>query len=98
MNRLFTQDSQAAQYQQARRRAGKKLGWYLHVTVYVLVNLGLMALALSQGRHWALYPALGWGLGLLAHGLAVWLTSPHSPWWKRMVERELEQLQSTEKR
>ncbi|CAM4292856.1 2TM domain-containing protein [Comamonas aquatilis] len=98
MNRNFTQDSQAAQYQQARRSAGKKLGWYLHAMVYVLVNLGLITLAWSQGRHWALYPALGWGLGLLAHGLAVWLTSPNSPWWKRMVERELEQLQSTEKR
>lgn len=98
MNRNFSQDSDAGQYRQARRRAGKKLGWYFHATVYVLVNLGLMTLALSQGRHWAIYPALGWGLGLLAHGLAVWLTSPNSPWWQRMVNRELKQLQQSEKR
>lgn len=47
----------------ARRRARMKLGWYLHATVYVLVNLGLAALAALHGRHWAIYPAVFWGLG-----------------------------------
>ena len=46
----------------ARRRAGAKMGWYAHATVYVLVNLGLAALALANGRHWYAYPLLGWGL------------------------------------
>ena len=82
--------------QQARRRAGMKLGWYLHAGVYLCVNLGLMALALSQGRHWAIYPALGWGLGLMMHGLVVWLASPSSPVWQRMVQRELQSLQKSE--
>ncbi|RYY64524.1 MAG: 2TM domain-containing protein, partial [Comamonadaceae bacterium] len=26
----------------ARKRAGAKLGWYLHATVFVLVNLGMI--------------------------------------------------------
>ena len=38
----------------ARRRAGAKMGWMIHASVYVLVNLGLAALSLSQGRHWAI--------------------------------------------
>ena len=82
--------------QQARRRAGAKLGWYLHAGIYVLVNLGLMALALSQGRHWAIYPALGWGLGLLVHGLVVWLARS-STLWQRLVHRELQTLQQVQK-
>ena len=82
--------------QQARRRAGMKLGWYLHASVYLCVNLGLMALALSQGRHWAIYPALGWGLGLMMHRLVVWLASPSSPLGQRMVQRELQSLQKSE--
>lgn len=85
-------------HQQARRRAGMKLGWYVHAAVYLLVNLGLMGLALSQGRHWAIYPALGWGLGLLIHGSVVWLTAPASPLFRRLVERELQALQQSEKR
>ncbi|RGE46069.1 hypothetical protein DZC30_04685 [Comamonas testosteroni] len=88
--------NQGTLQQQARRRAGMKLGWYLHACVYLCVNLGLMALALSQGRHWAIYPALGWGLGLMMHGLVVWLASPSSPIWQRMVQRELQSLQKSE--
>ncbi|WP_230681507.1 2TM domain-containing protein, partial [Paracidovorax cattleyae] len=55
----------------ARRRADAKLGWLVHATTYACVNLGLAALSVSQGRHWAVFPVFGWGLGLLAHGLAV---------------------------
>lgn len=90
------ESNQSTLQQQARRRAGIKLGWYLHASVYLCVNLGLMALALSQGRHWAIYPALGWGLGLMMHGLVVWLASPSSPVWQRMVQRELQSLQKSE--
>ena len=46
----------------ARRRAGAKMGWYIHATVYVLVNLFLVALAASHDGHWAVFPLLGWGL------------------------------------
>ena len=71
-----------------------KLGWYLHACAYLCINLALMALAFSQGRHWAIYPALGWGLGLLIHGLVVWLVSASSPVWQRMVAREMQSLQN----
>jgi hypothetical protein len=82
----------------ARRRAGAKLGWYIHASAYVLVNLGLAALSLSQGRHWALYPALGWGLGLAIHGAVVWLALPGNGWHARLVERERLALQSRQDR
>ena len=91
-----SESNQSTLQQQARRRAGMKLGWYLHASVYLCVNLGLMALALSQGRHWAIYPALGWGLGLMMHGLVVWQASPSSPFWQRMVQRELQSLQKSD--
>lgn len=78
----------------ARRRAGAKLGWYLHAGAYLVVNLGLVALSLSQGRHWALFPALGWGLGLALHGAAVWLALPGSGWHARLVARERSALRS----
>ena len=74
----------------ARRRAGLKLGWYLHATVYVAVNLVLMALAFSTGRHWAFYPLLGWGLGLAIHGFVVWTgASGAGRSWEERKIREL---------
>ncbi len=72
----------------ARRRAGAKLGWLIHAGVYLCVNLGLAALSASQGRHWAIFPALGWGVGLLAHGAAVALSGQGAGLYRRLLERE----------
>lgn len=82
----------------ARRRAGAKIGWYIHAAVYLCVNLGLLALSLAQGRHWGLYPALGWGLGLLIHGLVVWALAPGSTLMQRLVARERAQLERAHER
>ncbi len=74
----------------ARKRAGAKLGWYIHAAVYVVVNLFLFAIsqyALGH-RHWSIFPLLGWGLGLLLHGLAVFVLGTGSDLRERMVEKE----------
>ncbi len=79
----------------ARKRAGAKLGWYTHATVYLLVNLALF-LASSQGlgqRDWSVFPALGWGLGLVLHGIAVFALGAGSSLRENLVQRERERLQ-----
>jgi len=39
----------------ARRRVNQKMGFYIHATVYVLVNLGLAAIDFANGgRSWHL--------------------------------------------
>ncbi|MDR6537262.1 2TM domain-containing protein [Variovorax soli] len=76
----------------ARRRAGAKMGWYIHATVYVLVNLFLVILASSRGQNWAMYPLLGWGLGLLIHGAVVFFIAPGGNFYDRLLERERKAL------
>jgi hypothetical protein len=76
----------------ARKRAGMRMGWLVHATVYVLVNLLLVTLSLASGRHWAIFPLLGWGLGLVIHGAVVLLALPGSDWRERLVQRERERL------
>lgn len=74
----------------ARRRAGAKLSWYIHATVYIAVNLLLMILSAQSARAWAIYPAVGWGLGLAIHGLVVFgLTSGLH---ERLVQQERRRL------
>ncbi len=78
----------------ARKRAGAKLGWYTHALVYLLVNAGLWA-ASSAGfgqRPWSAGPALGWGLGLVLHGVAVFLLGQGSGLRERLVQRERDRL------
>ncbi|MBU2049268.1 2TM domain-containing protein [Acidovorax soli] len=76
----------------ARRRAKAKLGFFFHACVYVAVNLGLIALSLYHGRAWAIFPLLGWGVGLLFHGLSVWVFAPGNDLMESMVRRERAKL------
>lgn len=80
----------------ARRRAGAKLGWYIHAGVYIAVNLLLAVLSATSGRHWAVFPALGWGLGLAIHGIVVFLVAGGGV-FENMVERERRQLAGAQK-
>jgi hypothetical protein len=75
----------------ARKRAGAKMGWFIHATVYVLVNLVLGGLSFASGHHWAVFPFLGWGLGLAIHGVVVFLVTGNLH--QRLVERERLSLQ-----
>ena len=80
--------------QLARRRAGAKLGWYIHATVYLVINLFLFAISeygMGQ-RRWSIYPVMGWGLGLVLHGVAVFVLGSGSGLRERMVEKERERL------
>lgn len=80
----------------ARRRAMGKLGWFSHAAVYLAVNAGLIALSVANGRGWAVFPLLGWGLGLLLHGVAVWVFAPGGNLLETMVRRERAKLAARE--
>lgn len=77
---------------QARRAAGAKLGWYTHAVVYVGVNVMLALLSSMSDKHWAVFPALGWGLGLVIHGVVVFLVSGGAGLHERLVRRERARL------
>ena len=82
----------------AKKRAEAKLGWYTHAAVYVLVNLFLFVISAdglgSSRRPWSMFPVLGWGLGLVLHGVAVFVLGAGSNLRERMVQREREKLQN----
>lgn len=76
----------------ARRRAGAKLGWYIHALVFIAVNLLLAVVSAAGGRHWAVFPFFGWGLGLAIHGLVVFLLTGGAGLHEKLVARERERL------
>ncbi len=79
-------------YEKARRRAGAKLGLYLHLAIYVATNLVLIAINIATTPQylWFAWPLLGWGIGVAFHGLAVFAFSENAPMMKRMIEKELD--------
>lgn len=76
----------------ARKRAGMRLGWLIHAGVFVAVNLLLAALSSLGGRAWAIYPFLGWGLGLAIHGAVVLAAMPGGGLMERLVRQERRRL------
>ncbi len=78
----------------ARRRASAKFGFLIHLTVFVAVNAMLFFInqLTTPAVSWSLFPLAGWGLGLLIHGLAVFLSG--SGLRERMIKSELRKLRS----
>ncbi len=79
----------------ARKRAGAKLGWYIHATLYVVINLAFFAVS-KYGigtRPSSVFPLLGWGLGLVLHGVSVFVLGSGSGLRERLVQRERGRLQ-----
>lgn len=78
---------------QAQRRVKMKVGFVVHATVYVIVNLGLFAIdRATGGPRWHLWPLAGWGLGLAIHGIATWFALNGGGIRGRMVQREMQRL------
>ena len=64
-------------YQKAKKRVEAKMGFYIHLAVYVGVNVLLVVinLATSPQYVWFKWPLLGWGIGLFFHGMSIFVFS-----------------------
>src|SRR4051794_9375813 len=64
----FNTEDRVMENQDARVQAEKavkaKIGLYIHILVYVLVNAGLAAINLSTSpdKIWFIWPLFGWGI------------------------------------
>ena len=82
----------------AHRRVRRKMGFLIHVLVFVVVNLGLYAINGFTGEpRWAHFPAWGWGLGLAIHGLVTLMALQGEGLRRHMLAREIEQLRQQER-
>jgi hypothetical protein len=77
----------------ARRRAGAKMGWYIHASVFVVVNLFVALIAAAAGRDWIVYPSMGWAIALTIHGVVVFFLTGGAGLHDRLVQRERDRLQ-----
>jgi hypothetical protein len=77
-------------YDAAKRTVEVKIGFYIHLVVYVAVNILLVAINLktTPEHYWFLWPLFGWGLGIFFHALGVYVFGPGSRVKDRMIERE----------
>lgn len=58
-------------YKKAKKRVKEIKCFYTHAMVYIIVIATLVFFNFKTTSFpWAIFPAIGWGIGLLGHGLS----------------------------
>lgn len=82
----------------AKERAKEKIGFYVHLVIYLLVNGFLYAqwfwITEGTGYPWVVPTTVGWGIGVIAHFLVVFVIEPKS---KSFEEKEYQKLKEKNK-
>ena len=93
-------DEELKAYERARRRAAHEAGFYVHLMWYGIVigSLLMINLVVSPSFEWWIFPAVGWGVGLVSHFGAVygwrWI---HDRVFEPAVQREVQREVTREK-
>ncbi len=83
-------DDQEA-YERAKSRVEAKMGFYIHLGVYIAVNTLLIVINFytSPQYLWFKWPMIGWGIGVIFHAVGVFVLSGGSNIKNRMIEKEM---------
>jgi hypothetical protein len=78
-------------YQRLKKRVEAKFGFYIHLAVYITVNILLVIINISTSPQsfWFQWPLIGWGMGVFFHALGVFVFSGGSAIKKQMIEKEM---------
>jgi hypothetical protein len=80
-------NEQEIKYQKAKERVTVLRGFYRHLSVYVIVNLGLFLINMitSPETLWFIWPLMGWGIAVVLHALRVFVGTPGSNWEEKKI-------------
>lgn len=83
-------------YYEARKRVEEIKGFYGNLIAYIVVNIGLMVINLltSPAYLWFFWPMLGWGIGVLFHGMKVFNYMPF--FGKEWEEKKIKEFMDKE--
>jgi hypothetical protein len=87
---MENQNIEEERYYKARKRVEEIKGFYGNLISYLAVNCFLLILNLvtSPQYLWFFWPLLGWGIGVVIHGLKVFNYSPffNKEWEERKIK------------
>lgn len=102
MRHFVPSNEEEAKYYEAYKRVKRVKGFYTHAIVYVVINIMIIIANLQDlnpGESYFqihnFFTAFFWGLGLLAHGLSVFL--PNFILGNNWEEKKIKELMEKEK-
>jgi 2TM domain len=82
-------------YKRARKQVEEIKGFYVHLTVYILVMAGLIYINLRYSPQylWFFWTLVSWGIGLLFHAMKVfsWFPFLNKDWEERKIKQYMEE-------
>jgi uncharacterized membrane protein YjdF len=85
----------------AKKRVDELKGFYIHLTVYLIINVFIIVLMISAqagkesfSLHWYNFStAIFWGVGLLIHAVVTFRLNPFfsKSWENRMIQKYMEE-------
>ncbi len=82
----------------AMKRAEEKASFWMHITIYIIVNTGLFLLNYftEPGVWWFVFPLLGWGIfGVGGHFLTAFvLDEPYENLKEKIYKEEIKKLKA----
>ena len=82
----------------AARRVRRKMAFFIHALVFVVVNVALYAMNSVTGEaRWHHFPVYGWALGLAIHGVVTFIGLQGEGVRRGMLAREIERLSQSER-
>jgi hypothetical protein len=95
-------DKSEIKYLEAKKRVKRLKGFYIHLTIYILVNLLIVFINIQNLKPGESYfkfenfvTLFFWGIGLLAHGMSIFV--PQFVLGKNWEERKIRELMDKEK-
>lgn len=95
---MENQNYTSREYQEAKKRVNERIGFYVHLLVYLAVNAFFHYINWKEGgSYWAIFPAAGWGIGLFFHGVGVFGFFNNSAWKQKQIRKEIEKQRNLRK-
>jgi len=79
-------------YSKAKKRVDAKMGFYIHMSIYlgVCIILTIINLAITGEYFWAKWPIMGWGVGVTLHALFTFVFIGKSTLKEKMIRKEMQ--------
>ena len=78
---------------EAKQRARKKLGFYIHLVIYLIVISILVIVWFMTGPEliWIIFPIIGWGIAVIIHYLRTFVYT-EDKLLDEMAEKEYQRM------
>lgn len=79
-------------YTNAKKKVETRMSFYTHLVVYLVViaMLTILNLTVAGDYFWAKWPMIGWGSGVIVHGLFTFVFYSQSSLKERLIEKEIQ--------